>query len=380
MSRVLLGADRWEAMLNKGAKGPFGLLTTAGATDGNGTPTVDLLARHLDVRVLFGPEHGVRGTIAAGDHVSSGVDEATGIRIVSLYGARYAPDKDDLADIATLIVDVPDVGSRCYTYLSTVSHTLEACARADVHVVVLDRPNPVSGTIVEGTILRTPFSSFVGLHPIPARHGFTVAEYSIWLVSRMADPPRLTVIECDGWNRSEFWEETGLAWHRPSPNLRTPASAITYVGTCLFEGTNVSEGRGTERPLELIGAPWMDSERILEGIDERLPAGAAFEPASFVPAASKHEGETCQGISISVTDPHAFRPYQAGVVLLDAIRRTHTEFAFRSPGKDGRWFIDLLSGDDAIRSDGFDLDAYLARCNEESAGFAAARDGALLYE
>ncbi|MFW5745560.1 MAG: exo-beta-N-acetylmuramidase NamZ domain-containing protein [Spirochaetota bacterium] len=378
-ARVRLGVE------NVGAVDPIlrgrrvGLLTNAAATDSALVPTVDLVAARYDVRLLFGPEHGVRGDLAAGKAVASGVDEPTGIRVRSLYGERRAPSPEELDAIDVLAVDLPDIGSRYYTYLSTLAHAMRACAGAGVPVVVLDRPNPLGGAIVEGGVLRPEFASFVGMYPIPVRPGLTIAEYAR-LVNELQPACELHQAPLSGWRRAWGYRDLGLPWVMPSPNIPTPETALVYVGTCLFEGTNVSEGRGTAKPFLLFGAPWLDPRRVRATVDVRRLAGAALRETVFRPLASKHANDVCRGFELHLVAPDRFRPYAAAVAILDAIRRTHDEFVFLPPSAPGeRPFIDLLAGTDELRRPGAGVDAYLERCAIEADAFLTRRAPYLLY-
>lgn len=378
--QVVLGIERRDELDRLLAGRRIGLLTTAGATDREGRQAVDILAESFDVRLLFGPEHGVRGTAQAGEHISSGVDPVTGIPVRSLYGADFSPTSDDLSALDVLVVDLPDVGSRYYTYLATLSYAMERAAETGTPMVILDRPNPVSGSIVEGSVLADGVRSFVGLHPVPVRHGLTVGEYTRYLESRLVATPPLEVIRMLDWRRDWYWQDLGRPWIPPSPNLATAEAALLYVGTCLFEGTNVSEGRGTTRPFTQIGAPWLDPADVLRIVDPALLPGLRLETTGFRPDSSKFDGVDCRGVRLEVIDRSICRPYSTGVALLDAIRRTHSEFAFRPPAVDGeRFFIDLLSGDDEIRSSSFDCPAYLDRCRRQAEAFRRYRSRFLLY-
>lgn len=375
-----IGLDNPAAFadLPRGAR--VGLLTNAAATNARLVPAVDVLFRSGRLRALFGPEHGIRGDAQAGESVDSAVDSRTGLPVYSLYGEHRAPTPEQLSGLDVMVADLPDVGSRYYTYLSTLSHVMESCAAARLPLIVLDRPNPLCGTVVEGSVLRPEYASFVGRHPVAARHGLTVGEYARFVNATAGIGCDLRVVPVVGWERGYYFDELPLHWVMPSPNLPTITSALLYVGTCLFEGTNVSEGRGTTRPFELIGAPWIDPDRVLASVDPDAITGALLRECRFRPVASKHAGELCAGFQVHVEDRTRVRPYRLAVALLDAIRRTCGEFRFLPPptGR-GRHFIDLLAGDDALRDPGFDLSAYLDRCDREASGFAASRREALLY-
>ena len=390
---VLLGIERDDEVraLLRGRR--IGLVTNAAATDSRLVPAVDRLCERFTIAALFGPEHGIRGDAAAGDAVASGVDERSGVPVYSLYGENRSPSPDQLSALDAVVVDLPDVGARFYTYLSTVAYVMEACAAASLPCIVLDRPNPIGGEIVEGIKLDRRYSSFVGLFPVPARHGLTIGEYAVFINDTERLGCELHVVAMAGWRRELYADQLGHPWVMPSPNLPTVESATVYAGTCLFEGTNLSEGRGTTKPFELIGAPWLDTERVLRAL--RAPAakpsstvvaatapplaGVGLRECCFRPTASKYTGETCHGVQLHVTDRSVFRPYSAGVAILDAIRRTHEQFAFLEPTPGARYFIDLLSGDDSLRSEGFRLAEYLDRCREDSVAFIAARRRYLLY-
>ncbi|TVQ28698.1 MAG: DUF1343 domain-containing protein [Spirochaetaceae bacterium] len=375
-----IGLENPDALadLPRGAR--VGLLTNDAATTSRLVPAVDVLFRSVRLCVLFGPEHGIRGDVQAGESVGSSVDLRTGLPVYSLYGEYRSPTPEQLSQIDVLVADLPDVGSRYYTYLSTLGHVMESCAAARLPLVVLDRPNPLGGTVVEGSVLRPQFASFVGRYPVPARHGLTVGEYARFVNEAAGIGCDLRVVPMSGWNRTRYFDELPLHWVMPSPNLPTLTSALLYVGTCLFEGTNVSEGRGTTRPFELIGAPWLDPDRVLAAMDPGVMDGTLLRECRFRPVASKHAGELCAGFQIHVNDRTRLRPYRVAVALLDAIRRTCSDFRFLPPPTGGRrYFIDLLSGDDALRDPDFELGAYLRRCDQESVAFAASRRGALLY-
>ena len=357
-----------------------GLLTNDAATDSRLVPAADILFRTVRLCALFGPEHGIRGDVQAGESVGSTVDSRTGLPVYSLYGEHRSPTAEQLAGLDLVVADLPDVGSRYYTYLATLSCVMESCASAGLPLIVLDRPNPLGGTVMEGSLLRPEFASFVGRFAVPARHGLTVGEYARFVNDTAGIGCDLEVVSMAGWDRARYFDDLPLHWVMPSPNLPTLASALLYAGTCLFEGTNVSEGRGTTRPFELIGAPWLDPDRVLDSVDPVVMAGALLRECRFRPVASKHAGELCAGFQRHVEDRNLIRPYRVAVALLDAIRRSCDEFRFLPPPEGRtRYFIDLLSGDDALRDPGFELQAYLRRCDQETQAFSALRRASLLY-
>jgi len=299
------------------------------------------------VKALFGPEHGVRGEIADGVKVPHGVDTRTGIPVWSLYGADAAPTAQMLAGLDALVFDIQDVGARFYTFTSTLSHVMRGASAARLPVIVLDRPNPLGGRGVEGPILEPTHASFVGLHPIPIRHGATMGELGrLWHHFGIGDPP--LVVPCTGWRRKDLWDETHLSWISPSPNMPTPETALIYPGACLLEGTNVSEARGTACPFRTFGAPWIDAEALADRLNGMELPGCRFRPTRFKPTASKFLGETCAGCQIHVEDPSAYRPVATGVAILSALRHTYPEqFAWRQAA--GKFSVDRLAGTSKLR-------------------------------
>jgi uncharacterized protein YbbC (DUF1343 family) len=281
----------------------------------------DLLhaAPGVELAALFGPEHGVRGDAQYMAAVGGERDPRTGVAVHSLYGetaASLAPPEEALRGLDALVFDVQDVGTRFYTYQATMMLCMEAAARAKVAFVVLDRPNPIGGVLVEGPALRPGFESFCGLHDLAVRHGMTVGELALLFREERRLDVELDVVLARGWRRGAPFRATGLPWVFPSPNMPTPETALVYPGMCLLEGTNLSEGRGTTRPFELFGAPWLDAHRLAADLAaERLP-GVAYRPASFVPTWDKHAGARCHGVELHVTDPDAFRPFRTGLACV----------------------------------------------------------------
>src|SRR5438309_7389637 len=302
---------------------------------------------------LLAPEHGLWG--AAQDHARVGAtrDPATGLPVFSLYGSRPAPTRAMLRGADVLLVDLQDIGARYYTFVWTMALSMQACARVGVGVVVLDRPNPLGGAVVEGNVPDPAFASFVGLYPLPARHGLTIGELAAYLNERHALGCDLTVVSMKGWRRAMLWESTGLPWVAPSPNMPTPDTARVYPGGCLVEGTNLSEGRGTTRPFEWIGAPYLDGHRYADALNALGLPGVRFRPARFTPTFHKWAGEVCGGVQIHVTDRRRFRPFRTGVAAIAVARRlAPAEFRWKEPPYEfehARLPIDILFGTDRIR-------------------------------
>jgi uncharacterized protein YbbC (DUF1343 family) len=347
----------------------LGLLAHQASVTGDLVHAAPLLAdlRGVTLVRLFAPEHGLWG--AAQDHapVAPTRDPVTGLEVCSLYGERRAPTPAMLAGLDGLVVDLQDVGARYYTFVWTLALAMQACARAGVRVIVLDRPNPLGGARVEGNVPDPAFASFVGLYPLPARHGFTIGELARRLLLEEGIACDLTVSTMRGWRREMLWEDTGLPWVPPSPNMPTPDTARVYPGGCLLEGTNLSEGRGTTRPFEWIGAPYLDPHRYAEALDALGLPGVRFRPARFTPTFHKWAGEVCGGVQVHVTDRRRFKPFLTGVAEITIARRQAPgEFRWKEPPYEferERLPIDILFGTDQIRAqieDGVGLPAIEA--------------------
>jgi uncharacterized protein YbbC (DUF1343 family) len=328
--------------------GRLGLVTNPSASTGDLVSAPDALrAAGASLAALFGPEHGVRGDAPDGVRVPHGTDRRTGLPVWSLYGAALGPTPEMLQGLDALVFDIQDVGARFYTFSSTLSHVMHGAALAGLPVLILDRPNPLGGDAVEGPTLEPSHASFVGLHPVPIRHAATMGELGrLWAGFGAGEAP--LVVPCRGWTRREYWEETGLPWAPPSPAMPSPETALIYPGTCLLEGTPVSEGRGTACPFRWFGAPWAQAEELADLLNAEGLPGARFRPVRFSPTASKFAGESCEGCQIHVMDREAFRPVATGVALLAALRRAYPAcFAWRENG--GRFPVDRLAGTATVR-------------------------------
>ena len=360
----------------------IGLVTNPTGVDRSLAGSVDLLARHPDLRLvaLFGPEHGVRGDVQAGERVASTRDDATGLPVHSLYGEHREPTPEMLQGIDALLFDIQDVGARFYTYPYTLAGVMRAARRAGIPVVVLDRPNPIGGIGVEGPVLEAEYASFVGMFPIPVRHGMTIGELARLFNAEFGIAADLHVVPVRGWRRDHAEPGRALPWVPPSPNMPTPDTALVYPGTALFEGTNVSEGRGTTRPFEIVGAPFVDADALAARMNALGLPGVRFRPAWFTPVFSKHAGALCGGVQLHVTDRDAFRPFRTGLALLVAIRASYPhdfEFLAGDPP-----FFDKLVGNGWIRQaivDGESLDAIEARWQPGLQRFDNMRKRHLLY-
>ena len=309
--------------------------------------------RGMTLAALWAPEHGLWGAPQDHAHIRSTRDPLTGLAVTSLYGLRREPTPAMFRGIDTVVVDLQDVGSRYYTFIWTTALVMRAAAAAGVEVVVIDRPNPLGGARVEGNVADPAYASFVGLYPLAIRHGMTIGEVAAYLNATHELGCRLTVVRMRGWRRRMLWEDTGLPWVAPSPNMPTPDTARVYPGGCLYEGTNLSEGRGTTRPFEWVGAPYLDAEAYADGLEaQRLP-GVSFRPARFTPMFHKWAGRLCDGVQIHVTDVARFKPYLTGVAMMAVARRQVPRgFAWRRPPYEferKKLPIDIICGTDAIR-------------------------------
>lgn len=357
------------------------LITNQSGIDRARVSVIDLIARHKDLELvaLLAPEHGIRGTAEAGERIDDGIDARTGVPIYSLYTAEdRGPTAAMLEGVDVLIYDLQEVGGRTWTYVSTMALAMQAAARKGIPFVVLDRPNPIGGEIVEGALLDPRFKSFVGMYPIPARHGMTVGELATLFNARYGIGADLIVARAANWRRSQWMDDTGLPWVNPSPNLRSLAALTSYPGSVYFEGTTLTEGRGTDRPFEQIGAPWLDAQAVARTMNERRLPGVRFEAITMPVAATaaKHPGQTIPAIRFVVTDREAYRPVRTSLLLIDEIRRRHPrDFAWTAT-------IDRLTGSDKVRLaiEGGSLPALLEEWEREATQFREDRKPYLLYE
>jgi uncharacterized protein YbbC (DUF1343 family) len=323
---VLTGLDVLEReQFARLAGRKIGLVTNHTGRDAEGRSVIDLLHKAPGVQlvVLFSPEHGIRG--AVDEKVADGKDAATGLPVYSLYGPRTRPTAEMLRGIDTLVYDIQDAGCRFYTYISTLGYLLETAREHGLKVVVVDRPNPVGGLVVEGPVLDAGKESFVGYHRLPIRHGLTVGELARLFNAERQLGCDLEVVRLEGWRRSDLFDATGLAWVNPSPNLRNLTAALLYPGVGLLETTNVSVGRGTDRPFEWIGAPWLDGRKLAEALAAEGLPGVRFVPAALTPASSIFQGKLCGGVQILVDDWRRFQPLRTGLVLACTLRRLYPD-------------------------------------------------------
>ena len=388
---VKTGLESWAArgfpeLLGK----RVGAIVNATSVDSRLHHLVDLLFQaKVDLTVLFAPEHGIRGEAQYMAQVEQTTDRRTGLPVYSLYGSTVeslSPRPEALRRLDALVFDIQDVGSRYYTYAYTMALAMSAAARANIGFYVLDRPNPIGGTQVEGNLVERRYRSFVGLYELPNRHGLTIGELARYLNAEEQFGADLSIIECIGWRRSQYWQSTGLPFVPPSPNMPTPDTALVYPGMCLCEGTNLSEGRGTCRPFEQFGAPWLDAQEVAGELNREDLPGVLFRPASFVPSFDKHGGLPCHGAMIHVVDRAAFRPVLTGIAVVRAARRlSGSRFRWRTEPYEFVADIpafDLLCGNDRIRrgiESDWPISRLIADFDEQVATFLARRAPYLLY-
>ncbi|HEV2801828.1 MAG TPA: DUF1343 domain-containing protein [Pyrinomonadaceae bacterium] len=378
---VQVGIETFLADVPRALRGRrVGLITNHTGINRSRTSDIDLIAKHRDLKLvaLLAPEHGIRGTAEAGEKIVDESDPKTGVPIYSLYMSEdRGPTPEMLKDVDVLVYDLQEVGGRTWTYVSTMALAMKAAERKGIPFVVLDRPNPIGGEIVEGALLDPKFKSFVGMYPIPARHGMTVGELATLFNRKYGIGANLIVARVENWRRSQWFDETGLPWVNPSPNLRSLAALTSYPGSVYFEGTNLSEGRGTARPFEQVGAPWLNAPEVARVMNERRLPGISFEAITMAiaPTAAKHKGQTIPAIRFFITDRRAYRPVRTSLLLIDEIRRRHPrDFAWTAT-------IDRLTGSDKVRLaiEGGRLLPLLEEWEREAAEFRESRKPFLLY-
>jgi uncharacterized protein YbbC (DUF1343 family) len=361
----------------------IGLITNHTGADARGVSIIDRLFASRDVKLvaLFAPEHGLRGTAADGAKISSGVDRKTRLPIFSLYGEVRRPTPRMLANIDALLFDMQDVGARPYTYISTMGLAMGAAKAKGIPFVVLDRPNPLGGHIVEGSILDTTFRSFTGMYPIALRHGMTIGELARMINDRFGIGAELTVIPMRGWKREMWFDDTGLPWINPSPNIRRLETAIHYPGTVFIEATNLSEARGTDRPLEQAGAPWLRAREVADSMNAMRLPGVRFEATRFTSlrGTAKYPGVSVPAVRFIITDRETYRPVRTALVFIDLVKRRHPNgFRWSERGAG----VDRLAGTQALRkaiAEGR-LKDVLDEWETQAAEFVALRREFLLYE
>ena len=379
----LLTTERWRV---EGRR--VGVLCNPASLDGAFRHTADLLfdADQVTLAAIFGPQHGFRADLQDNMiETPHDTDRRRNVPVYSLYSEVREPSPEMLQGLDALIVDIQDVGTRVYTFIYTVANCMRAAARARLPVIVCDRPNPINGVGVEGNLLHESYASFVGQFPIPMRHGMTVGELAQMFNATFGIGAELHVVPMTGWRREMYYDETALPWVMPSPNMPTLDTAIVYPGAVLFEGTQLSEGRGTTRPFELIGAPWIDAERLTDSMNGRDLPGVHFRPVYFEPTFQKHAKSTCGGCQLHVLDRDAFAPVRTSVELIDEFfRQDPARFAWREPPYEyehEKMPIDILYGSSDLRpaiAEGR-VDALVGAWERDEMRFRRLREPFLLY-
>ena len=378
---VRLGVETFLADVPQALRGKrVALITNSSAIDRTGKSVIDLVAAHEDLKLvaLLAPEHGIRGTVMDGVEIKDETDPKTGVPIYSLYLSEdRGPTPKMLENVEVLLYDLQEVGGRTWTYVSTMALAMQAAKRKGIPFVVFDRPNPIGGEIVEGALLDTAFKSFVGMYPIPARHGLTVGELATLFNTKFGIGADLVVARVQNWKRSQWMDDAGLPWVNPSPNLRSLAALTSYPGSVYFEGTTLTEGRGTDRPFEQIGAPWLNAAEVARVMNERRLPGIRFEAITMpvLPTAAKHPGKTIPAIRFVVTDRRAYRPVRTSLLLIDEIRRRHlADFGWTGT-------IDRLTGSDKVKKaiESGTLPALLEEWDREAAEFKVSSAPYRLY-
>lgn len=375
------GIDRIqeEAHLFTGKR--LGLITAPTGLNKDFVSTIQILHENFNLAAMFSPEHGVRGDQAAGAMVDTYLDPVTNVPVHSLYRKDSKRLTEEMLDEVDMVVyDIQDVGTRYYTFIYTMLYALEDCAKAGKEFVVLDRINPLDGVTVEGNILKEGYQSFIGNYPLAVRYGLTAGEIAVMANEQMDWNGKLHVVKCDGWDRNMLFSDIGRPWIMPSMGIPRFDSALLYPGTCLFEGTNLSEGRGTTAPFEMIGAPFINAEKLANEMNSKQLAGVMFRPAYFKPTFSKFQGELCHGVQLHITDSRSLKPLETGVQLMYTIKQNYEDFLFLPPLKEGaRSFIDLLGGDKVYRDESVDVPSLLEQFCEESREFAKLKQEYHLY-
>lgn len=393
MSHVLTGLDvllQDSALLSRLQGARVGLLVNPTSVTRDFVHAIDALrARGVNVVRLFGPEHGIRAEAQDMEAVTESVDPISGLPTISLYGHSYAslePAPEVVEDLDIVIADIQDIGTRYYTYAYTIGLMMKVCGQVDTACWVLDRPNPLGGQVIEGNVVDETCRSFVGLQPLAMRHGMTLGELATFFMRHGGWSCELEVIAMQGWRRDMWFDQTGLPWVMTSPNMPTLETAITYPGQCILEGTNLSEGRGTTRPFELFGAPYLAAEGLKQRLDAFALPGVAWRSVSFKPMFQKHAGEICRGVQLHITDRDAFRSVTATLCIISAcLELAPSEFGWREQAYEfveDVPAIDLLCGEEWVRSElesGVDPVEVALRMNARRGDFDARRQACLMY-
>lgn len=347
----------------------LGLVTNHTGLDLSLRATSQILQEKYDLRFLVGPEHGVTGVAQAGQKVADNIDPKTGLPVISFFNGYDKALEGQLPPVDLMVFDIQDVGLRFFTYIVTLYYTMVLCKQAGVPLLVLDRYNPLGLTKTEGNLLQPEFASHITKFPLPTRHALTVAEYARYINDAYDIGCTLHICPCVGLTRQDDYYSLNVPWVPPTPNLPTMESVLCYVGTCYTEGTNLSTGRGTTKPYEMIGAPWLRATQVCKELNQMGLPGVYFREADFVPTFRDYAGEYCRGFQIHITDRSTYRPYYTAMRMIEYIRKTHEEFRFRLRKDLSTYQMDLLAGTDELRREDFDLEDFIARGNAQVEAF-----------
>lgn len=375
-----LGIDRIDEVLDLFKDKRVGLITNPTGVNSSLISTIDILQEKVNLVSLFSPEHGIRGNIQAGVALDTYIDTKTGIKVYSLFGKTHKPTKEMMDDIDILCIDIQDVGSRFYTFLYTMSYAMEACTEFNKEFLVFDRPNPINASQFEGNILDMKYKSFVGGEPILQRYGLTFGEAALMFNQEFKIGCKLHIVKMEGYDRTKYFDELNLTWIVPSPNIPTVSSSIVYNATCQFEGTNVSEGRGTTTPFEVVGAPFIDPYQLSDRLNSMNLGGVYFRPTFFTPTFSKFKDEMCGGVFLHVTNRLLFNTVKVGWAMIYVIREMYpNDFKIQESKSDRPCFFDLENGASYLRENKYSLSELFDLIDRETLEFQKIREKYILY-
>ena len=373
---VHLGIEMIDSHAQVFAGKRVGLITNQTGVNSRLQSSVDILYEKTNLTALFSPEHGLRGAAEAGAPIGMVTDKKTGLPVYSLYGDTKKPTPAMLENVDILCIDIQDIGTRFYTYVSTMALAMESAKENNIQFVVFDRPNPIGGLVVEGPVLKPGFESFIGLYPVPVRHGLTIGELALLLNEQFGINCNLTVIKMDGWQRKMHWQDTGLPWVMTSPNIPTPDTALFYPGTGLIGATNISEGLGTTRPFELVGASWLDAQAVADKLNDAQIPGVTFRPTSFTPRFGKHSEVVQNGVQFHITDRYGYQAVRSAITVLMVMKElSNGQFNY-----DSVRMFDLAAGESDLRLDTESLPELFTRWQAESRQFQAQSRQYYLYQ
>jgi len=379
--KIKLGIDQIDQYLHIFENKRVGLMTNPTGMNSKLESTINILHKKTNLVSLFAPEHGIRGELQAGVHFNDYVDEQTDCKVYSVYGKSKAPSSDMLKEVDVICFDIQDVGARFYTFIYSMAYAMMACSKHNKTFVVFDRPNPLGGLKVEGHLLDLAYRSFVGYYPIVQRYGLTIGELANYFNDVFNIGCDLKVIPMQGWKRHMTFNDLKMPWIFPSPNIPTALTTFHYLATCYFEGTNVSEGRGTTKPFQMFGAPWFHADQMIDALNKLQLKGVMFRKVYFTPTFSKHKDQLCEGIDILITDVDTFEPVKLGMHLLDLIPKYHLEFEVIKPFKKGRkCMLEFLLGHGYFTDNKKDIDVILKEMEKDQKQFIQMKGKYHLYD